>query len=49
MWRQVVVRCPSTGQQYVLRVPPNMRTCRQAIAWTAGFDDAEKYQPLLET
>lgn len=45
----VVVRCPSTGQQYVLRVPPHMRTCRQAIAWTAGFNDAEQYQPLVET
>ncbi len=45
----VVVRCPSTGHQYVLRVPPSMRTCRQAIAWTAGFDDAELYRPLVET
>lgn len=45
----VVVRCPSTGQQYVLRVPPQTRTCRQAIAWTAGFEDAEQYRPLVET
>jgi hypothetical protein len=44
----VIVRCPSTGQQYVLRVPPQMRTCRQAIAWTAGVD-VEQYQPLVET
>jgi hypothetical protein len=45
----VVVCCPSTGQQYVLRVPPDVRTCRQAIAWTAGFDDADQYRPLAET
>lgn len=45
----VVVRCPSTGQQYVLRVPPFIETCRQAIAWTAGFDDAKRYRPLVET
>ncbi|MGH7138595.1 MAG: DUF6745 domain-containing protein [Pirellulales bacterium] len=45
----VLVHCPSTGQQYVLRVPPDMRTCRQAIAWTAGFDDVEQYRPFVET
>ena len=44
----VIVRCPSTGQQYVLRVPPQMRTCRQAIAWTARVD-VEQYHPLVET
>ncbi len=45
----VAVFCPSTGRQYVLRVPPHMRTCRQAVAWTAGFDNADLYQPLAET
>jgi hypothetical protein len=45
----VAVACPSTGQQYVIRVPPGMRTCRQAIAWTAGFDDPDDYSPLVET
>lgn len=45
----VVVRCPSTGQQYVVRVPPETQTCRQAIAWTAGFDNADQYHPLVET
>jgi len=44
----VIVRCPSTGHQYVLRVPPQMRSCREAIAWTAGVD-ADQYQPLVET
>ena len=45
----VSVRCPSTNRQYVLRVPPAMRTCRQAVAWTAGFEDPDQYQPLMET
>jgi hypothetical protein len=45
----VSVRCPSTGRHYLLRVPPAMQTCRQAVAWTAGFDTAEAYQPQKET
>ncbi len=45
----VSVFCPSTGRQYVIRVPPEMKTCHQAIAWTAGFDDPKLYQPLVET
>ena len=42
-------RCPSTGRDYLLRVPPETRTCRQAAAWLAGFDDPEAYRPVLET
>jgi hypothetical protein len=45
----VSVSCPSTGRRYLLRVPPAMRTCRQAVAWTAGFDNPELYRPLVET
>ena len=45
----VSVRCPSTGRQYLLRVPPGMQTCRQAVAWTAGFDTPDAYQPREET
>ena len=45
----VSVRCPSTGNHHLLRVPPHMRTCRQAIAWTAGFDNPDHYEPLQET
>lgn len=45
----VSVRCPSTGRHYLIRVPPNMKTCRQAVAWTAGFDNAEDYAPEEET
>lgn len=45
----VSVKCPSTGHQFLLRVPPHMRTCRQAVAWTAGFDDPDLYRPSVET
>jgi hypothetical protein len=45
----VSVSCPSTGRRYLLRVPPTVRTCRQAVAWTAGFDDPALYRPLVET
>ncbi len=45
----VSVFCPSTMRQYIIRVPPTITSCHQAIAWTAGFDDASLYQPLIET
>ena len=45
----VLVICPSTSRRYILRVPPSMRTCRQAVAWTAGFEDPDDYRPLVET
>jgi hypothetical protein len=45
----VSVRCPSTGRQYLLRVPPEMTSCQQAVAWTAGFNDPDAYAPLAET
>lgn len=45
----VSVGCPSTGRRYLLRVPPDTATCRQAIAWTAGFDNPDDYAPLVET
>jgi hypothetical protein len=45
----VAVTCPSTGRDYMLRVPPSMRTCRQAIAWIAGFDDPGQYRPIVES
>ncbi len=43
------VICPSTDRNYVLRVPPSMKTCRQAAAWIAGFDNADDYAPIKET
>jgi hypothetical protein len=45
----VSVRCPSTSRLYIIRVPPTMRTCRQAVAWIAGFDNPKDYKPLVET
>ena len=45
----VSVICPSTGRQYVIRVPPTTTTCHQAVAWVAGFDDPDDYRPLAET
>ncbi|HZC77360.1 MAG TPA: hypothetical protein VE258_06395, partial [Ktedonobacterales bacterium] len=45
----LAVRDPSMGRQYLLRVPPQMRTCRQAAAWIAGFDDPDDYYPTAET
>jgi len=41
--------CPSTGNGYLLRVPPDTKTCHQAAAWLAGFDDPADYHPLIET
>ena len=41
--------CPSTRRQYFLRVPPAMKTCQQAAAWVAGFDDPTLYHPQIET
>ena len=43
------VRCPSTGHRYLLRVPPETRSCKQAAAWIAGFGSTEAYQPVRET
>jgi hypothetical protein len=45
----VSVQCPSTGHQFVLRVPPQTTSCHQAIAWTAGYDDPRLYKPQIET
>lgn len=41
--------CPSTQRQYFLRVPPDTKTCHQAAAWMAGFDDPSLYKPVAET
>ncbi|NJP06688.1 MAG: hypothetical protein HC837_14215 [Chloroflexaceae bacterium] len=45
----LAVYCPSTGRQYVLRVPPGMKTCHQAAAWIAGYDNPKDYKPMIET
>ncbi len=33
---------------YMLRVPPTVRTCREAVAWTFGLS-VEQWQPAMET
>jgi hypothetical protein len=35
-------------RRYVLRVPPDVRTAREAVAWTFGVDTGE-YRPAIET
>lgn len=35
-------------KDYFLRVPPEMETAQQAVAWTFGFDE-EEYKPLFES
>jgi hypothetical protein len=45
----LAVHDPSTGRQYLLRTPPAMRTCHQAAAWIAGFDNPDDYHPFAET
>lgn len=44
----VKVQDSSTGSEYLLYVPDNMKTCKQAIAWTFGLEEDE-YLPLIET
>jgi len=44
----VRVKDSSTSRYYLLRVPPETKTCKQGIAWT--FDMKEnQYNPLKET
>jgi hypothetical protein len=44
----VCLYCPSTGGQYVIRVPPWTQNCHQAVAWIAGFENPDDYQPFIE-
>jgi len=44
----VKVKDSSTDRFYVLRVPPNVKTCREAVAWTFGLTK-EEYKPIKET
>jgi hypothetical protein len=43
----VQVICPSTNKTYLLRVPPAIRTCHEAIAWTFNMD-VKDYAPAIE-
>ena len=44
----VRVKDASTNRMYVLRVPPTVKTCKEAIAWTFGLSEDE-YNPIKET
>ena len=44
----VKVKCPSTGAFYTLRVPLDMKTVKQAVAWTFGLKPSQ-YCPEKET
>ena len=35
-------------KEYMIRVPPGMRTAHEAVAWTFGLD-AEEYHPAIES
>src|SRR5690606_37368762 len=37
-----------TRKPYLLRVPPTVRTVREAVAWTFGLQ-AHEYAPVLES
>jgi hypothetical protein len=37
-----------TYKDYYLCVPPDMQTCKQAVAWTFGLEE-KKYNPVQET
>jgi hypothetical protein len=37
-----------TRKTYFLRVPPNLRTAREAVAWTFGLAGSQ-YRPERET
>ena len=39
------VKCPTTGMFYTLRVPPDTKTCKEAVAWTF---DVNKKEYILE-
>ena len=44
----VQVTRPSTGREYLLRVPPGMTTCAQAVAWTVGIEEVEDRELMAE-
>ncbi|MFX1323034.1 MAG: DUF6745 domain-containing protein [Promethearchaeota archaeon] len=46
--RVVKVKDSTTNKYYILRVPPIVKTCKEAIAWTFGLEEDE-YNPMIET
>ena len=43
----VEVTCTSTRALHYLRVPPTVRSCAEAVAWTFGME-RERYRPVAE-
>ena len=44
----IKVKDSTSGEIYILRVHPEVRTCQEAIAWTFGLQPDE-YNPTVET
>lgn len=44
----VKVQDSTTNEIYILRVPPHVRTCKEAVAWTFSMEESE-YNPVTET
>jgi len=44
----IIVKDVSSRKYYILRVPPEVRTCKEALAWTFGMSQAE-YSPIKES
>jgi Domain of unknown function (DUF6745) len=44
----VRIKDASTDRIYLLRVPPDVRSCLEAIAWTFGLRP-DQYHPIVET
>ena len=44
----LVVIIPSTKRHYALRVPPDMQSCQQAVAWVGKPDNPKDYVPQGE-
>ncbi len=43
-----VVDATHTRKEYLLRVPPELETAREAVAWTFGLS-GEDYNPTIQT
>lgn len=44
----IIVEDVSTKKYYILRVPPEVNSCREALAWTFGMSE-EEYNPIKES
>jgi len=44
----IIVKDISSKKYYILRVPPEVKTCKEALAWTFGMSP-EDYNPIKES